>query len=194
LKRRVLEGTRYYRQKANTLALSHPLRCPLLLFKQQHGTGILCPAILGHIFSVKFRFARFKITNIIALQQTRIHTVDNIGFFIGMQETVLFFMIIFICFQQVNFCDSRVRTLSVVRSQYIVFENFPFSVVRVLRWRKIDFGSMKTPKKLGAKKRRYLSKSPFFLTFIYTDPLAMMGVARDRYLPGDYSMLANESM
>ena len=77
LKRRVLEGTRYYRQKANTLALSHPLRCPLLFFKQQHGTGILCPAILCHIFSVKFRFARFKITDIIALQQTRIHTVTR---------------------------------------------------------------------------------------------------------------------
>ena len=35
------------------------------------------------------------------------------------------------------------------------FWKLPFSVVRVLRWRKIDFGSMKNRKSDRCKKRRY---------------------------------------
>ena len=103
-----------------------------------------------------------------------------------------------------------------------------FSVVRILSvGEKSILDLWKTEKSYRRKKRRYLSKSPFFSYFrgrIYFDrftcdtltksirtasffeidpcfsvggqtyPLAVMGVALDRCLPGCYSMLVNEAM
>ena len=52
-----------------------PLLGNCLFFEQKHSAGFLCPAILRHIFAAKFRLAAFKIADIIALDQARVHAV-----------------------------------------------------------------------------------------------------------------------
>ena len=46
-----------------------------LLFKLKHGAGLLCPAVLCHVFTVKFGLAALKIADIIALYEARVHAV-----------------------------------------------------------------------------------------------------------------------
>jgi hypothetical protein len=47
------------------------------LFKHKLGAGLLCPAVLCHIFTVKFGLPGFKIADIVALDQARINAVTR---------------------------------------------------------------------------------------------------------------------
>ena len=47
------------------------------LFGEKYGASILCPAVLCHIFTVKLRPSCLKITDVIALNETRINTVTR---------------------------------------------------------------------------------------------------------------------
>ena len=45
------------------------------LFKQKHGAGLFCPAVLCHILAMKLGLSRFEITDIITLDKTCVNTV-----------------------------------------------------------------------------------------------------------------------